>query len=89
MYLCMCVRVSVFVCTYPPKVLPVGVSGNAVSCVDFAHQGTEASSFGDVLPAAHADHLHHVAHRQKLFTQKLACVFEVNDFVIEAIKTHL
>lgn len=47
-----------YVSTHPPEVLAVGVSGDAVGRVDLAHQGTEASSFGDVLSAAHARHLH-------------------------------
>lgn len=54
------------VCTHPPEVLAVGVSWDAVGCVDLAHQGTEASPFGDVLSAAHAGHLHEDA--QKCYT---------------------
>ena len=52
-----CLFVSICVSTDPPKVLPVSVFGHAVRRVDLAHQGAEASSFGDVLPAAHAEHL--------------------------------
>lgn len=56
---CVSAVVCIFdVCAHPPKVFAVGVFGDAVSRVDLAHQGTEASSFGDVLPAAHASHLH-------------------------------
>ena len=60
-----CVCVCVFFClrTHPPKVLPVGVFGHAVGRVYLAHQGSEASSFGDVLPAAHTDNLHRNTHR--------------------------
>lgn len=53
----LCERVRICASTNPPKVLPVSVFGHALRRVDLAHQGAEASSFRDVLPAAHAKHL--------------------------------
>lgn len=71
LYLC---ALSVYMCacdcTHPPKVLAVGVSGDAVGRVDLAHQGTEASSFGDVLSAAHTGHLHEDAQKRQQVTQQ-------------------
>ena len=61
---CVCVCV-VCVYTHPPEVLPVGVLGDTVGRVDFAHQGAEAGSFGDVLPAAHTDNLQEDTHTHK------------------------
>ena len=74
-HVCLCVSVCVCVCvcvyTHPPEVLPVGVLGDAIGRVDLAHQGAEAGSFGDVLPAAHADHLQENTHTPPTHTQRL------------------